>query len=99
MPIITCSGKREGKDAREITDKGFCPTKGIYYYGLKLHVLDFQRPNHLPFSEQFQLIPASEIDLNLFKQAWGDIENRAFYGDKIYHAMSTLRKTRMKRIR
>lgn len=29
MPIITCSGKREGKVAREITDKGFCSTKGL----------------------------------------------------------------------
>jgi hypothetical protein len=85
MPIITCSGKREGKVAREITDKGFCSTKGIYYYGLKLHALAFQRPNHLPFPEQFQLTPASENDLNLFKQAWGEIENRTFYGDKIYN--------------
>ena len=84
MPIITCSGKREGKVAREITDKGFCSTKGIYYYGLKLHALAFPRPNHLPFPEQIQLIPASENDLNLFKQAWGGIENRSFFGDKIY---------------
>ncbi len=85
MPIITCSGKREGKVAREITDKGYCSTKGMYYYGLKLHALAFRRPNHIPFPEQFQLTPASENDLNLYKQAWGDIENRTFYGDKIYH--------------
>lgn len=85
MPIITCSGKRQGKVAREITDKGFCSTKGLYYYGLKLHALAFNRPHHLPFPEQFQLTPASENDLNLFKQAWGEIENRTFYGDKIYH--------------
>jgi hypothetical protein len=85
MPIITCSGKRQGKVAREITDKGFCSTKGIYYYGLKLHALAFHRPNHLPFPEQFQLTRASENDLNLFKQAWGGIESRVFFGDKIYH--------------
>jgi len=85
MPIITCSGKRQGKVAREITDKGFCSTKGMYYYGLKLHALAFYRPTHLPFPEQFQLTPASENDLNLFKQAWGEIENRTFFGDKIYH--------------
>ena len=85
MPIITCSGKREGKVAREITDKGFCSTKGIYYYGLKLHALAFHRPRHLPFPEQFQLTPASENDLNLFRQAWGEIENKTFFGDKIYH--------------
>jgi len=85
MPIITCSGKRKGRVAREITDKGYCSTKGIYYYGLKLHALAFCRPYHLPFPEQFQLTPASENDLNLFKQAWGEIENRTFFGDKIYH--------------
>lgn len=41
MPVITCSGKRKGKVAREITDKGYCSTKGIYYYGMKLHALVF----------------------------------------------------------
>lgn len=85
MPIITCSGKRNSKVARDITDKGFCSTKGIYYYGLKLHALGFKRPNKLPFPEQFQFTPASENDLNAFKQVWGDIENRTFYGDKIYN--------------
>jgi len=30
MPIITCSGRRSGKVATEITDKGFCSMKGIY---------------------------------------------------------------------
>ena len=84
MPIITCSGKREGKVAREITDKGFCSTKGIYYYGLKLHALAYNHPHHLPFPEQFQLTPASENDLNLFKQAWGEIGNRTFFCDKAY---------------
>lgn len=31
MPIITCSGKRTGKVVTEITDKGYCSTKGMYY--------------------------------------------------------------------
>src|SRR5680860_108378 len=31
IPIITCSGKRRGKVAREITDKGYCSTKGMCY--------------------------------------------------------------------
>jgi hypothetical protein len=85
LPIITCSGKRSGKVAKEITDKGFCSTKNMYYYGLKLHALGYRRPKQLPFPEQFLLTPASENDLNLFRQAWGEIENRTFYGDKIYH--------------
>jgi len=71
--------------AKEVTDKVVCSTKGIYYYGLKLHALAFNHPHHLPFPEQFQLTPASENDLNLFEHAWGRIENRTFFGDKIYH--------------
>jgi hypothetical protein len=32
--IITCSGKRTPSVTKEITDKGYCSTKSIYYYGL-----------------------------------------------------------------
>lgn len=84
MPIITCSGKRKGKVAQEITDKGYCSTKSMYYYGSKLHVLAFRRKNQLPFPEQYFVTPASENDINLFKQEWGDIEQRTLFGDKIY---------------
>ena len=85
LPIITCSGKRSGKVAPELTDKGFCSTKGIYYYGLKLHSLAFRRPDKIPFPESIILTPASENDLNVFKQYWSTLTNRDFYGDKIYH--------------
>lgn len=84
MPIITCSGKRSGAVAREITDKGYCSTKSMYYYGLKLHALAFQRPTRLPFPESIVITPASENDLNVFKQNWNGFSNRDFYGDKIY---------------
>ena len=85
MPVITCFGKRKAKVARDITDKGFCSTKALYYYGLKLHTLAFVRPKQLPFPEQFVITPASENDLNVFKQDWSHIEQRTFYGDKIYN--------------
>jgi len=84
FPIITCSGKRKGKVATEITNKGYCATKSLYYYGLKLHALAFSTPNKIPFPEGIILTPASENDLNVFKQEWGNISNRTCYGDKIY---------------
>lgn len=84
MPIITCSGKRSGKVAAEITDKGFCSTKGIYYYGLKLHFLGFRRIGKLPHPEQILYTSASVNDVTVFKEAWSEIANRTFYGDKIY---------------
>jgi hypothetical protein len=39
IPIITCSSNMHGKVAKEITDKTFCSTKGIWYYGLKFTYL------------------------------------------------------------
>lgn len=84
FPIITCSGKRKGKVANEIADKGYCSTKSLFYYGLKLHALAFFTPKKLPFPEKIVITPASENDLNVFKQEWGNIPNRTFYGDKIY---------------
>ena len=84
MPIITCSGKRQGKVAREITDKGFCSTKGIYYYGLKLHALGFSRNSHLPHPEQLLFTQASVNDLSFLKDISNSMDNRTFLGDKIY---------------
>jgi len=37
MPIITCSGKRQGVVAPELTAKGYCSTKKLHYSGAKLH--------------------------------------------------------------
>jgi hypothetical protein len=85
MPIITCSGKRKAKVATEITDKGYCSTKSMYYFGCKLHALAFYNPKRVPFPEQIVITAASESDLNVFRQDWSTIPNRTFFGDKIYN--------------
>lgn len=85
MPIITCSGKRKAKVAREIADKGYCSTKSMYYFGLKLHALGLRRIGKLPYPEQIVLTGASENDLNVFKQYWSNYYSRIFLGDKIYN--------------
>lgn len=84
MPIIICSGKRSSKVAGELVDKSYCSTKNLWYHGLKLHALNFRRLSKLPFPEQLLITPASENDLNVFKNAWSGIADRDFYGDKIY---------------
>ena len=66
------------------SDKGYCSTKGIYYYGLKLHLLGFRRIGRLPHPEQILFTPASVNDVTIFKEAWSVIEDRTFWGDKIY---------------
>ena len=84
MPIITCSGKRTGNVAPELTDKSFCSTKNLWYYGVKLHSLSFYNQGNLPYPESIIISKASENDLNVFKENWAKIANRKFFGDKIY---------------
>jgi hypothetical protein len=88
MPIITCSGKRKAKVATEITDRGFCSTKKLWHYGLKLHILGWFRPGKLPHPDMIILSKASENDLNIFRENCSNICEREFFGDKIYNDQS-----------
>jgi hypothetical protein len=85
LPIITCSGKRLAKVAKDLTDKGYCSTKNMFYFGVKLHALAFRRDRSIPFPEEIIITPASTNDLVVFKEVWANKENRCFFGDKIYH--------------
>jgi len=84
MPIITCSGSRRAKVAREVTDKSFCSTKRLWYFGLKLHALNSYNKGTMPYPESIVISHASESDLNIFKQNWSLINSKSFFGDKIY---------------
>ena len=86
MPIVTCKGKnRTAKVAREIVEKGYCSTKNMYFYGLKLHLLGFRREKTIPFPELIGITAASENDLTAFKELFGDnTYNRMIFGDKIF---------------
>ncbi len=63
FPVITCSHKRTGKVATELTAKGFCATKKLHYYGVKVHMLGLKRPGTIPFPQYVEVTPASVHDL------------------------------------
>jgi len=87
MPIMTAKGKnRTGKVAKALTDKGYCSTKGQYYYGLKLHMLAFVRSGTMPFPNKMFFTPASENDLTFAKeQSWlDDLLGVELFADKAY---------------
>lgn len=88
MPIITCAGKNKtGKVATEIATKGYCSTKNMYYFGLKLHTLAFRRKGTIPFPEKIILSSAEENDLTVLKRDAADtLTNREIFADKIYSA-------------
>lgn len=84
VPVITCSAKRRPKVAPEVTAKGFNSTKGIYYYGLKLHLSGWRRKGTLPFPCALVVTPASEHDLTVFKDNETLHAQTVCYGDKAY---------------
>jgi hypothetical protein len=84
FPIMLCSAKRQGKVGREYVDKGYCATKGVHYWGVKLHSLNFHRPGKLPLPECLQVPPASENDLTAMRQKLESLEGRAVFADKAY---------------
>lgn len=84
MPIITCSSKRSGKVAPSITDKGYCSTKSLYYYGVKLHVLATPSKGRLPVPQSVIVTPASESDIAVFRDNWSRSEGTVVFADKAY---------------
>lgn len=86
MPIILAKGARSftGKIAPELCNKGYCSSKNLYYYGLKLHVMGLARLQKLPLPEFVGVSPASNNDLTVFKPIFETLHNRAIFADKIY---------------
>ena len=78
MPIMVAKGARSytAKVANEICDRGVCASKGMTYYGLKLHILAFARKLKLPIPEYIGISPASNNDLTVFKPIFARLFNR-----------------------
>lgn len=74
-----------GKVAPEITSKGYCSTKNMYYFGLKLHAVAFRRKGIISFPGMLILSAANENDSTVFnRECVGNLNNRELYADKIY---------------
>lgn len=86
MPIIMAKEKRSSKAkvASDIANKGYCGSKGCYYYGVKVHILGFRRVGTLPLPEFIGMTPASNHDLPVFKQITPYIKDSEVYADKAY---------------
>ena len=83
-PIITCAGNRSAKIARNLTDKTYSPTKKMWYYGVKLHVLAHKIPNKLPIPQIIGITKASVHDLTALKPTLEKVKNSAVILDKAY---------------
>lgn len=86
MPIVLANAKRSqhARVAAEICNKGRCASKGMYYYGVKLHVMGFKRDGTIPLPEFMGLTPASDNDLSVFRTIAPQMYNRSIFADKAY---------------
>jgi hypothetical protein len=84
MPIILCSAKRQGKVAPELSEKSYCSSKRLYYYGVKLHAIAFRRKGTLPAPEYLYITSAAENDLEAVRHILPKISNRTIFADKAY---------------
>jgi len=86
MPIIIAKQKRSSKAkvANQYANKGYCASKGIYFYGVRLHALAIQREGMLPLPEQLFLTPAAINDLIVLEQILQTLINLELYADKAY---------------
>lgn len=84
LPIILCSSKRKARVARQLSNKGYCATKKMHYYGVKLHTVANAVKGTLPLPEFIGITPASTHDLSALRPLLPKLAGKALFGDKIY---------------
>lgn len=84
LPIMLCSGKRSGKVAPELSNKSYCSTKSVYYFGVKLHTIAFSRKHQVPLPEFLGITPAADNDLEAVRHILPHLVNRQIFADKAY---------------
>lgn len=84
MPIVTCSHKRSAKVAPELTGKGVCASKNLFYFGCKLHCLTDSSAGCLPLPAYIELTSACQHDLTVMRPVVETLADQTLMGDKIY---------------
>jgi IS5 family transposase len=85
-PVVVAKGSRSSraKTAGKLCDKGYCASKKMWYYGVKIHILAEEREHTLPIPRRFLITKASEHDLNAGKIMLENAEDIEVFADKAY---------------
>ena len=86
FPVVMAHEKRSSsaKVAPEFANKGYCASKKMYVYGVKVHLLAFRRPSTLPVPDYIGPGPGSDNDLTVLRSVLPRLRDCEVYGDKIY---------------
>jgi hypothetical protein len=90
MPVIVAGEKRSNsaKVASEFCNKGYCASKKMYYYGVKLHALVQKQYQKLPNLFAAWVTPASTADITSAEDNLDFIRDMTLFGDKAYISQS-----------
>jgi hypothetical protein len=86
MPVVVANSKRSSgaKVAPEMCDKGYCDSKKMFYYGVKIHALGESRYETIPTPKLVSVTKASEHDLKEGKALIEDVYGIDLIADKAY---------------
>ena len=93
MPVILArQGRRfNAKVAPELASSGYCPTKRLYYHGVKIHVVGDVQSGTLPSPRFIGLTPAGLNDGPALEQVAHALPYRELYADKAYEYLQRVR--------
>lgn len=86
LPIIMARHRRSdtARVAREVANKSYCPTKRLYYHGVKLHLIAERRSGSLPLPRHVEVHSASTHDLRVLLGVVPEFQGGWLIGDKMY---------------
>ena len=86
MPIIMAHARRASRAcvAPNLARKGYCASKQMYYYGVKVHVLGLRRDGTMPVPEYVGVTASSEHDLVALRRMVHQISDSRLFGDKAF---------------
>lgn len=86
LPIVMAGPRTSAraKVAPDLADKGYCASKNLYFYGVKLHCVGLLKPNTIPAPSFVGLAPASVNDHNVFEQISTKLTAGRVFADKAY---------------
>lgn len=86
LPVVLAKGSRANRArvAAEIAGTGFCSSKSMYYYGMKLHTIAVRRPAALALPAFLHMSPAAQHDLAAEREINPTLGECFLFGDKAY---------------
>lgn len=90
LPVVLAQQSRRftAKVARELANSGYCPTKKLYYHGVKIHAIGDYQPGTLPLPRYLGVTPAGMNDGPALEQVAPFLTYQNLFADKAYEYLT-----------